>query len=153
MADTITPERRSWNMSRIRSRNTKPELLLRSLLHRAGYRFRIHRRDLAGSPDIVLPKYSTAILVHGCFWHRHPGCKKATTPSTRTDFWEAKFNATVERDKMSSVRLKCAGWHVITVWECELELDARRVLSSIECLLSDAFEQKHFIRRGQDESR
>lgn len=148
MADTITPERRSWNMSRIRGRDTKPELLLRSLLHRAGYRFRVHRRDLAGSPDIVLPKYSTAILVHGCFWHRHPECKKAATPSTRKEFWEAKFKATVERDKVNATRLKDAGWQVITIWECELELDARRVLSSIECLLSEAFVQRQSIRPG-----
>lgn len=151
MADTITPERRSWNMSRIRCRNTKPERRLRSLLHRAGYRFRLHRRDLAGSPDIVLPKYSTAILVHGCYWHRHPGCKNASTPSTRTEFWEAKFKATVERDKKNAGLLKDAGWQAITVWECQLELDPRGVLSSIECLLSEAFEQRNCDRRGRYE--
>lgn len=132
MVDSLTPERRSWNMSRIRNRDTKPELLLRSRLHRAGLRFRVHRRDLPGSPDIVLPKYSTVIFVHGCYWHRHKGCKNATTPSTRTDFWEAKFADNLRRDEQNIQALKDAGWQPLVVWECELKRDPDRVLKDIE---------------------
>ncbi|NJB75358.1 very short patch repair endonuclease [Thalassospira tepidiphila] len=132
MVDSLCPEHRSWNMSRIRSRDTKPELLLRSMLHRAGLRFRLHRRDLPGSPDIVLPKYSTVIFVHGCYWHRHKGCKKTTTPSTRTSFWEAKFARNVERDEHNILALKAAGWQPLVVWECELKRDPMSVLKYIE---------------------
>lgn len=132
MVDSLCPEHRSWNMSRIRSRDTKPELLLRSMLHRAGLRFRLHRRDLPGSPDIVLPKYSTVIFVHGCDWHRHKGCKKTTTPSTRTNFWEAKFARNVERDEHNILALKAAGWQPLVVWECELKRDPMSVLKYIE---------------------
>src|SRR5690606_35425287 len=101
MADIITQERRSWNMSRIKGRNTAPEMRLRSLLHRAGFRFRLHAKELPGRPDIVLPKYRTVIFVHGCFWHRHVGCRNATVPSTRTEFWQTKFAANVSRDERS----------------------------------------------------
>jgi len=131
MADSLTPERRSWNMSRIRGANTGPEKRLRSLLHRAGYRFRIHERRLPGSPDIVLPRYRTALFVHGCFWHRHPGCRNATTPGSRTDFWTAKFEATVARDHAKAAQLEAAGWQVITVWECELEKAPDAVLRNV----------------------
>jgi len=118
--DKLTPEHRSWNMRKIRSRNTKPEVAVRSLLHRLGFRFRLHTKDLPGKPDIVLPKYKTVVLVHGCFWHRHPGCKCATTPSTRTDFWKKKFEDNVRRDKQVYAELRELGWHVVVVWECEL---------------------------------
>jgi len=121
MADRISKERRSWNMSRIRGKDTKPELLLRSMLHKAGYRFRLHRKDLPGKPDIVLPKYRTAIFVNGCYWHRHKGCPNATTPKTRPEFWEAKFKDTVERDKRNVAELESLGWNVVTVWECKLK--------------------------------
>jgi DNA mismatch endonuclease (patch repair protein) len=124
MADTITRERRSWNMSRIKGRNTGPELRLRSLLHRAGFRFTLHAKELPGKPDIVLPKYRVVIFVHGCFWHRHEGCRNATMPSTRTEFWQAKFDFNVSRDERNRVALKAAGWTVFTVWECELKSDA-----------------------------
>jgi len=123
MADKLTPERRSWNMSRIRSKNTKPELIVRSLLHRMGFRFRVNRKDLLGKPDIVLPKYKTVIFVHGCFWHRHKGCKGATTPSTRREFWEKKFKDNTNRDKRNRRELKKAGWNVIVLWECEVKAD------------------------------
>lgn len=118
-------------MSRIRGRNTGPELRLRSLLHRAGFRFRLHTKQLPGSPDVVLPKYQTAIFVHGCFWHRHPGCRNATMPSTRRDFWQEKFDANVSRDARNQAALEAAGWTVLTIWECELKADAEGVVRSL----------------------
>lgn len=135
MTDKISPERRSWNMSRIRAGDTKPELQLRSLLHHAGYRYRLHDPKLPGKPDIVLPRYRTVIFVHGCFWHRHSGCRNATTPSTRTDFWTRKFEATIERDRRKAAELIAADWRVITVWECELKKEPLAVLSNIIILL------------------
>ena len=131
MVDTITRERRSWNMSRIMGRNTGPELQLRSLLHRAGFRFRLHVKDLPGSPDIVLPKYRAAIFVHGCFWHRHKGCRNATRPSTRREFWKSKFDSNVSRDERNRAALEAAGWTVFTVWECELKTDAPGVVKRL----------------------
>jgi DNA mismatch endonuclease, patch repair protein len=131
MADTISAERRSWNMSRITGRNTKPELLLRSLLHRAGFRFRLHAKELPGKPDIVLPKYRVAIFLHGCFWHRHPGCRNATMPSTRTEFWAAKFDGNVKRDARNTATLTEAGWTVLTVWECDLTCDPQAVVTRL----------------------
>lgn len=131
MVDTITSERRSWNMSRIRARDTGPELRLRSLLHRAGFRFRLHAKKLPGRPDIVLPKYRTAIFVHGCFWHRHSGCRNATTPSTRAEFWQDKFDSNVRRDARNRADLEAVGWTVMTVWECELKADAEQVVRRV----------------------
>ena len=130
MADHLSKEKRSWNMSRIKSGNTKPEMIVRSWLHSQGYRFRLHgkvnKRDckkgvLPGKPDIVLAKYKTVIFVHGCFWHRHEGCKETTTPKTRTDWWLEKFSKTAERDKRNQKELKELGWKVITIWECEAQ--------------------------------
>jgi len=138
MADTISAERRSWNMSRIRGRDTGPELRLRSLLHRAGFRFRLHAKDLPGKPDIVLPKYHTVIFVHGCFWHRHEGCRYATTPSTRAEFWQAKFDGNVERDNRNRAALEAAGWTVMTVWECELKADADRIVQQLSTEIREA---------------
>jgi DNA mismatch endonuclease (patch repair protein) len=117
--DTLSKERRSWNMSRIRSTNTSPEKTVRSLLHRLNYRFRIHGKNLPGRPDIVLPKYKTVIFVHGCFWHRHPNCKFAYTPKSRVDFWQKKFAENQLRDKRAKQQLRKLGWRVIVVWECE----------------------------------
>ena len=122
MADRLTREHRSWNMSRIRGTDTRPERQLRSLLHRAGLRFRLHARHLPGRPDIVLPKYRTAIFVHGCFWHRHR-CGNATVPATRTAFWQEKFKGNVLRDACNQAALRSAGWKVQVVWECELDAD------------------------------
>ena len=138
MADALTSARRSWNMSRIRGKDTKPELALRSLLHRNGYRFRLHDRRLPGSPDIVLPKHHTVIFVNGCFWHRHEGCSKAYTPSSRREFWSGKFDATVERDAKKSVQLKEQGWKVLTVWECELQSSPESVLDRISASIAEA---------------
>jgi DNA mismatch endonuclease Vsr len=135
MADTLTSERRSWNMSRIRGRDTAPEMLLRSLLHRAGFRFRLHAKQLPGRPDVVLPRYRTAIFVHGCFWHRHPGCRNATSPTTRREFWQEKFEGNVSRDARNRAALEAAGWTVLTVWECELKADAEGVVRRLACEL------------------
>jgi len=114
-------EQRSRNMSAIKSKNTKPEIAVRKLLHSMGYRFRLHRKDLPGSPDIVLPKYKTVIFVHGCFWHRHENCKYASTPKTREEFWEAKFRENINRDKLNQENLSSKGWKIIIVWECEIK--------------------------------
>ena len=114
-------EQRSRNMSAIKSKNTKPEIAVRKLLHSLGYRFRLHRKDLPGSPDIVLPKYKTVIFVHGCFWHRHENCKYASTPKTRQEFWEAKFRENINRDKLNQENLSSNGWKIIIVWECEIK--------------------------------
>ena len=122
MADIVSEEQRSYNMSRIRGRDTKPEIAVRSALHRLGYRFTVNgprNRSLAGRPDIVLPKYRTVVFVHGCFWHRHAGCRYASTPSSRKEFWRAKFAANVMRDQRNAERLEAEGWKVIVVWECE----------------------------------
>lgn len=138
MADTLTAEKRSWNMSRIRSRDTGPERQLRSMLHRAGFRFRLNDRRLPGSPDIVLKKRRAVILVHGCYWHRHSECRNATTPSTRTDFWTSKFDATVERDKRNVEALRELGLRVIIVWECDLKKHPDSVMSKIRSKLQEA---------------
>ena len=119
--DRLSKERRSWNMGRIRSTNTTPEIRVRSILHRLGYRFRLHSKNLPGRPDIVLPKWHHAIFVHGCFWHRHSSCKFCYTPKSRTEFWSAKFKGTIERDKLAEGALRSLGWHVTLVWECELD--------------------------------
>ena len=132
MADKISKERRSWNMSRIKGKNTKPELLLRSMLHKAGYRFRLHRKDLPGKPDIVLPKYRKVIFVNGCYWHRHENCPNTTMPKTRTEFWEAKFKDTVKRDKRNTAKLEALGWKVIVVWECELTRTPEIILRQVK---------------------
>jgi len=119
--DRLTPEERSQNMSRIRNKDTRPEKIVRSLLHRLGFRFRLHRRDLPGTPDIVLPGRKAVIFVHGCFWHQHKGCKDSGIPKTNTEFWETKLNKNVERDKKNTAALKQLGWKVLEIWECETE--------------------------------
>ncbi len=119
MTDVHTPAQRSFNMSRVKGKNTKPELLVRSLLHFMGYRFRLHRKNLPGKPDIVLPRYKTVIFVHGCFWHQHEGCPKATVPATNREFWVKKLQSAIDRDIQNRVKLEALGWRVVTVWECE----------------------------------
>jgi DNA mismatch endonuclease (patch repair protein) len=120
MADIMTPARRSEVMSRIRSRNTKPEKSVRSLVHLLGYRFRLHRRSLPGTPDLVFPGRHKVIFVHGCFWHAHKGCKYAVRPKTRAAFWTSKLNGNRERDKQAIKELHKMGWDTHVVWECEL---------------------------------
>ena len=118
--DTLSKEKRSWNMSRIRSRDTKPERIVRSMLHGLGYRFRLHVKSLPGTPDLVLPKYKTVIFVHGCFWHRHPGCKFAYTPKSRIEFWMKKFECNIASHESAVQQLFSLGWQVVVTWECEL---------------------------------
>ncbi len=121
-------DQRSRNMSAIKSKNTKPEIAVRKLLHSMGYRFRLHRKDLPGSPDIVLPKYKTVIFVHGCFWHRHENCKYATTPKTRKEFWEKKFRENINRDNLNQANLSLKGWKIIIIWECQLKGDIKKLI-------------------------
>lgn len=118
MADIVSPETRSRMMSGIRGRDTRPEMTLRRALHAAGFRYRLHVRCLPGRPDLVLPKYSAVCLVHGCYWHRHTGCRYATTPTTRPEFWEEKFRSNMERDKRQHRQLQDMGWRVAVIWEC-----------------------------------
>jgi DNA mismatch endonuclease (patch repair protein) len=139
MTDTVCPKTRSWIMSQVKSKDTKPEIRVRSMLHAMGFRFRLQRKDLPGRPDITLPKYKTVVFVHGCFWHRHLGCKKTTTPATRVQFWQEKFRKNVERDERSQRELAQLGWTVIVVWECEL-----RDEESLTCRL-----EKEIRRSGE----
>jgi DNA mismatch endonuclease (patch repair protein) len=121
MADTLSAEKRSWNMSKVKGKNTKIELTVRKYLFSKGFRYRVNVRNLPGKPDIVLKKYNTVIFIHGCFWHRHPGCKDATTPKTRTGFWESKFKKNVQNDIINIEALRQTGWQVIILWECQIE--------------------------------
>jgi DNA mismatch endonuclease (patch repair protein) len=120
MADVHNTKTRSYNMSRIKGKDTQPEMLVRRFLHANGFRYRLHSKDLAGKPDIVLPKYKTVIFVHGCFWHKHEGCVKAKLPRTRTQWWEEKINKNVLNDGKVIDMLKKQGWHVIVLWSCKL---------------------------------
>jgi len=142
MTDKITSERRSWNMSHIRATNTKPEMVVRSLIHRMGYRFSTHRKNLPGRPDIVLPKYRTIILVHGCFWHQHTGCIEASQPKSNTAYWRLKLKRNVERDKKNRRLLRKQGWRVLRLWECEIEKDPIRVVLRIARELSGRVDDK-----------
>ena len=120
MEDKLTPSQRSYCMSRIRGKNTKPEILVRKGLHARGFRFRLQDKRLPGRPDLVLSKYGVAIMVNGCFWHGHKGCRYATKPKSNEEFWEAKIARNRHRDEVTNAHLEALGWHVITVWECEL---------------------------------
>ena len=150
MADVHTVEIRSYNMSRIKSKNTKPEILVRGFLHKAGYRFRLHKKDLPGKPDIVLPKHKAVVLVHGCFWHGHKSCKYYRLPKTRTDWWELKVKNNILRDKKNSAELEKAGWKLITIWECELKPKVRQV--TLENLLSQLVDNAE-IKADQDKTK
>jgi len=132
--DTFPPEKRSDIMRRVHSTDTTPERKIRSLLHMLGYRFRIHRLDLPGKPDIVLPKHRTVVFVHGCFWHRHQGCPHATTPTSRQEYWLPKFRRTVDRDLKNQEELQERGWNVVIVWECETK-DLKKLGEKISGLI------------------
>lgn len=132
MSDKLTPEKRSWNMSRIKGKDTKIEVEVRKYLFSKGYRFRKNDKRYPGKPDIVLPKYHVAIFVHGCFWHRHEGCKDATTPKTRTEFWLEKFDKNVKNDQIKQEKLSELGWKVIVIWECEIKKDLVKTMEWLE---------------------
>jgi DNA mismatch endonuclease, patch repair protein len=120
MADVVTREVRSRMMSGIRGKNTQPEMIVRRFLHGRGFRYRLHDKALPGAPDLVLPRYRAVVFVHGCYWHRHKGCKYATSPTSNVDFWDTKFAGNVRRDRDAVNRLRDSGWRVIILWECGL---------------------------------
>ncbi|RWO05236.1 MAG: DNA mismatch endonuclease Vsr [Mesorhizobium sp.] len=138
MADRHTLRQRSHNMSRIRSANTTPEWTVRRIMHRLGFRFRLHRRDLPGTPDLVLPKHRKVIFVHGCFWHQHAGCRFAKLLNSRQDYWLPKLTRNVQRDASAKRQLEEAGWQVFEIWECET-----RNLPAAEAKLCCYFELDH----------
>lgn len=140
-SDPLTAEERSNLMSRINSTETEPEQLTRSLLHRAGYRFRKNVSDLPGTPDVVLPKYDTVIFVHGCYWHRHDCRKGRSMPSTNTEFWKEKFERNVERDAENEKDLQELGWQVLTVWECDLNDNPVEAVEELMTKLDAQLEQ------------
>jgi len=139
MPDMFDQQKRSEIMSRVHSNNTSPEIRVRKLLHRIGYRFRLHRQDLPGKPDIVLPKYKTVIFVHGCFWHGCPVCRHAQVrPQTNTEYWNKKLDRTMARDKENIERLRSLGWRVLVIWECETR---KRREEALEQKIISSFEQ------------
>jgi DNA mismatch endonuclease, patch repair protein len=138
--DVHTQEQRSRNMAAIKGRDTKPEMRVRSLLYSLGYRYRIHRKDLPGKPDIVLPKYRTAIFVHGCFWHSHDCRWGNVVPKTRTEFWKAKRRGTIDRDDRNISALNAAGWRVLVIWECQSRSESD-LLQLLESSLRDGISQ------------
>ena len=155
MADRLSTQQRHHCMSRIRGKNTKPEILVRKGLHARGFRFRLHNKKLPGSPDIVLPKYGVAIMVNGCFWHGHKGCRYATKPKSNVEFWETKIARNRHRDEVTTAHLEALGWTVITIWECELrtnsQLDDR--LNTLAEEIRRAYETKRIKDRDKRQSR
>ena len=154
VTDRLTPERRSWNMGRIRGKDTKPEMIVRRLLHRLGYRYRLHQRHLPGAPDMVLSKHRTVIFVHGCFWHRHPRCQYAYNPKSRIEFWQRKFAENVARDQRAKEILQDLGWNVVTVWECEtkqLDTLASKLQSAIRRTVAYDFEGANSLPRAAED--
>ena len=135
MTDVFSKEKRSRIMSRVGGKDTKPELAVRSMLHRMGFRFRLHRPDLPGKPDIVLPKYKKVVFVHGCFWHGHKGCPRAKRPTTNSRFWETKLNKNMERDKKNLAALNAMGWEALIVWTCEVK-DTERLQRTLAKFLT-----------------
>jgi len=127
MVDFLSPRERSERMSRIRGKDTRPELALRKVLHGLGFRYRLHGKNLPGKPDLVFPRYKTVVFVHGCFWHRHPGCSIATTPKSNTPFWVEKFEKNVARDANVTAQLEKQGWNVLVAWECELSSPTKAI--------------------------
>jgi DNA mismatch endonuclease (patch repair protein) len=135
--DHVSKAKRSEIMASVRSKDTSPELTVRSLVHRMGYRFRLHRKDLPGTPDLVFVGLRKVIFIHGCFWHRHIGCKYATEPKTRVKFWQDKFDSNVQRDSRTRRQLNRLGWQVSTVWQCELK-KPERLVKRLGKFLSDS---------------
>lgn len=136
MSDVFPKEKRSWIMSRVKGRDTKPELLVRSFVHRMGFRFRIHGRDLPGNPDIVLPRHGKVIFVHGCFWHGHKRCLRSKRPTTHKRFWNKKLDQNIKRDERFRRMLRRKGWRVLVVWQCETRKQ-EKLLRKLEGFLFD----------------
>lgn len=140
MIDTVSPSKRSSMMSSVRGKDTQPELRVRRALHAEGYRFRLHRKDLPGKPDIVLPKHKLAVFVHGCFWHAHGECRFAKIPSTRPEFWLAKLSRNAQRDRQAIQDLLSLGWRVLVVWQCHLQQEKsnkllqKRLIAAVESI-------------------
>lgn len=159
MTDIVNRARRSEIMSKIRGKNTEPELVVRRIAHKLGLRFRLHRRDLPGRPDLVFPRYRLALFVHGCFWHRHAGCRYAYTPKSRTSFWTEKFATNVARDERNEGLLQELGWRILVIWECET-WDEDNVRLTLKKLLrcdkpdlgcdNQRFSSKHMEKRGNE---
>ena len=139
MADIKSKEARSYNMSRIKGKDTKPEEIIRKYLFSQGFRYRKNDKRLPGSPDIVLPKYKTVIFVNGCFWHKHEGCKYFVWPQNNAEFWRKKIDGNVLRDQKKEEQLRCNGWHVIVIWECQLKTAPRQ--ETLEKLVMEIKEQ------------
>ena len=135
--DIKSPEERSRNMAAIRSKDTKPEIYFRKLLFAQGYRYSLNSKKIPGHPDIYLRKYNTAIFIHGCFWHRHPGCKYATTPKTRIEFWNKKFQQNITRDTIVYYNLQQLGWRIFIVWECELKNKNNKTIQQLINILKE----------------
>lgn len=140
--------KRSAQMSRIRSANTRPELVVRKALHSKGFRFRLHRKDLPGNPDIVLPRYRAAVFIHGCFWHQHPGCRLASWPKSRTEYWGPKLRRNVERDVQAARQLQEHGWRPIIVWECDTR-SPERLAARVEELVLEILDSTHDAHGGE----
>lgn len=143
--DTLTPEQRSERMARVRSKNTRPELIVRSVLHRLGYRFRLQRSDLPGSPDVVLPRHRCALFVHGCFWHGHAECAAGRLPKSNIDFWAKKIRSNQDRDDRVAADLRQLGWRTVVVWECEV-----KNLDELGHRLNEVIERSIHNRQGEN---
>lgn len=141
-ADIVTQEQRSQNMSRIKGKNTKPEMIVRSACHDLGLRYRLHRKDLPGTPDLVFPKHRLCLFVHGCFWHRHPGCKYAYTPKSRLEFWLPKLAKNVERDMKAKRALEVSGWRVSIIWECQTK-NRDTLRAEIQKMINPEIDSQH----------
>ena len=150
MADTMSPAERSRRMALIRSKDTIPEIVVRRLVHALGYRFRVHRKDLPGRPDLVFPARRKVIFVHGCFWHQHPGCRVAHVPATRPDYWRAKFAATAERDERTMASIAALGWEALIIWECSLR-DREALSDTLRTFLGPTGPLTESKPRGGDE--
>jgi len=142
MPDRFTSQERSRIMSRVKGRDTKPEKLIRSLLHAMGYRFRLHRKGLPGKPDILLPKHRKAIFVHGCFWHGHADCRRAARPESNADFWNKKIDGNMARDKMVQAELGKSGWSLLVIWQCEMK-DVEKLRQNLEYFLKSGDSTTH----------
>ena len=151
MADIVDTETRSRMMSGIRGKNTRPEVTLRKGLHARGFRYRLHPKTMIGRPDLVLPKYRVAVFVHGCFWHRHQGCRFTSTPATRTEFWLAKFATNIRRDQTVIKELSESGWRIATVWECAIKKQTRAG-RSIDLLSDWIISDGAYFEIGEEDS-